>query len=259
MKHDRIPTNGKQSSSKLSVLLSIGIVLVLALFSFVVLRAVSNEEDRQDSLLPVSNVVDIPLMTITATGIPSTAVPSSTSNAVSEHPLYLAGTKEAAWTAVAESDNEASTRVALTHAPRDTPGPPPIYPTETPVMGIVNHCANTNSRAPQCYNFWRGVINGDIVTVRAGAEGYDDTPSQGILMISNATTHTHETYLTPQIAGPIEIVSEDNLQFTLAVVQSVWATATPGATFVFDLTTRQWISPTLIPSVSPLPTYIPSP
>src|SRR5207253_5796020 len=134
------------------------------------------------------------------------------------------------------------TIVALTAEPTRTPGEPPIYPTATPQMGILRGCAQTSDRGPQCYNAWRGVLNGEIIQVNAGREGSDGDESQGLIRVWTWTTHTSDIYLTPQRVGGVEIASVDGLRFTLAVVQSPWTTATPGTTFVFDLATRQWVS-----------------
>jgi hypothetical protein len=62
-------------------------------------------------------------------------------------------------------------------------------------------------------------------------------------MVSNWNTHAFDIYSTPQRAGPVEIVSVDGMRFTLVVISDPWTTATPGATFVFDLSTRQWVNP----------------
>jgi hypothetical protein len=70
-----------------------------------------------------------------------------------------------------------------------------------------------------------------------------------------------QDYPTPTQSGFIRIISETGGLFTLQSVD--------GATFIFDLNTRQWISPPTtpgpspsalvspVPSVSPLPTQLP--
>ena len=244
MEYEQIPPNSRRHFSKLTIVFGICTVVPLVLFVLVACSTSNDPEKSQNPVFPASNVADNPPVTMTLTIVPTTLtpIPTDTAQAIYRPTPDPLG-KERFATAVAESDNQIATSVALTHAPRDTPGPPPIYPTETPVMGISSHCANTNSRAPQCYNFWRGVINGEIVEISAGSEGLDDDPSQGILMVSNWNTHAFDIYRTPQRAGAVEIVSVDGMRFTLVVISDPWTTATPGATFVFDLSTRQWVNP----------------
>jgi hypothetical protein len=232
--------------SRVSKILGISAVLVLGLCGLTACEAPIEPEKSQPTTLPAANVPDNPPITMTITTVPTvpntvTSVPTNTAEPYP--PPLLASTKEAAWTAVAEFDNELSTQVALTHAPTDTPGEPPIYPTVTPEMGMVGGCAMTSSRGPQCYNAWRVVINGEIIEVRAGREGSDGDQSQGLITVNNWHTHAYDIYRTPQRVGEVKIVSVDGMQFTLAVVQSPWTTATPGMTFVFDLATRQWVNP----------------
>jgi hypothetical protein len=186
------------------------------------------------SVSPISSVT--PIQTSTAgSGYALTPQPSS---------------KEAYWTAVAQSDAAIATEVALTHAPRDTPGPPPVYPTPTWAMGIIPDCANASAQGPQCINIWRGVLNGEIVQVEGGQESYDD-PSQGIAIVFTFGHNDLQIYKTPQKVGVVRVAAVDGTRVTFApvdfripqVLLTPWTTATPGTTFVFDLATRQWVSP----------------
>src|SRR5213078_4076001 len=71
-------------------------------------------------------------------------------------------------------------------------------------------------------------------------------------------------YQTPQNIGPVRIVSIDGTRVTLGYYDG-WtrdtpqASPTPSVTFVFDLISRQWVSPSPAPSPSAMPTSGPSP
>jgi hypothetical protein len=176
--------------------------------------------------------------------------------------------KQVAETQIAATYEALQTRAALTAAPTRTPGPPPIYPTPTLRMGWIGGCTPKNSLDSQCLSGWREVINGEVVTVYSGMEGRLGDPMQGLIMVS-VLRRSFEIYNTPVKAGPVRIVAVDGMLITLAtvdlrtpgVVETPWATQTPGTLFVFDLTTRQWVppSPPPSPSTSPWPTRSPAP
>jgi hypothetical protein len=119
--------------------------------------------------------------------------------------------------------------------------------------------------------------------VAGGHEGNFDDPMQGLVMIFHGPRFhtfdpTTEIYRTPQRVGPVRLVSVDGMRFTLVSVPGYPGrpqppqptfTPLPQVTFVFDLATRQWVSPPTtpgpspsalvspVPSVSPLPTQAP--
>jgi len=219
-------------------------ILILGLGLFFAWRSVSSTGTVSSANLPTRlhtpEITRSPALTVAS----STPYSTPTTAAESGYPPTPDPNGKAEFeTAVAQHDIEISTEVALTHEPTRTPGEPPIYPTETPVMGILNGCANASSRGPQCYNAWRGVINREIIQVEAGGEGSDGDESQGLLMVDNWNLRTEDIYRTPRRVGEVEIVAVDGTRFTLAAVSTEWTTATPGTTFVFDLATRQWVNP----------------
>src|SRR5437868_15506196 len=134
-------------------------------------------------------------------------------------------------------------------------------------MGLSDRCAGTSSMGPQCVNVWRGVINGEIVDVEGGNYGWDGDELQGFVLINIWGHSGEDIYNTPQRVGPVRVVAVDGMRVTLApvdfntplVMLTPWSSATPGLTFVFDLATRQWVSPSPGPSPSAMPTSGPSP
>jgi hypothetical protein len=183
--------------------------------------------------------------------ITTQAVPSKTPN-------Y----KEVAEAQLTATNAALRTQIALSPVPSRTPGPPPEYPTPTLAMGWVHGCVPKNTREPQCLNGWRGIVNGETLKVIGGMEGSSGDPTQGLVMVY-IEDRPLEIYNTPQKAGPVRIVDVSGTLVTLAavglstpgVVQTPWATQTLGTVFTFDLSTRQWVSPsgTPIPSTSPSP------
>lgn len=203
----------------------------------------------------------------------TTVIPSSTLTPTDPSPTPTLSRRQYD-TVVAENRAQVATEVA--GSPTWTPGPP--LPTDTPEptptweMGLQG-CTNANTYIPQQYTCWRGIVNGELVGVASGQGGMAGDRTQGLIMIFhgprfNPTLSTTEIYSTPLKLGAVRIVSVDGTLFTLALVDvstpgvlmTPWASATPGVTFVFDLTTRQWVSlpsPSAQPSPSlpPLPTY----
>ena len=179
---------------------------------------------------------------------------------------YTPNGKEQFGTHVAMTEEAMGTSVALTGVPTWTPGRPPAYPTSTPNLGLQEGCSNKNSQEPFFINCWVGIINGEYIDVEVGREGRAGDIQQGVIMVDNISARHTEIYQTPQRAGPMRIVEIDGTQFTLAPIdfyyfetpealQTPWTTATPGAVFIFDIATRQWVySPlTPVPTVTALP------
>lgn len=250
--------------------------VLFVLSSVYILVACSTSQPRETAPLPAANIAENPATTMTTTEQPPTvlSIASAVSTSIytpeptSTYPPPAAGTKEAAMTAVAENRNARRTAIALTHEPTRTPGPPPIEPTETPLMGL-DGCASESAHKMICINAWRGVINGEIVELRAGLKGSDEQldPTWGMISVSGWLDTRPETYNTPQRLGAVRIVAVNGLLFTLSPLDlntpgarlTPWATTTPGITFVFDLATRQWVSPPPSPSITPPLSPIPSP
>lgn len=251
---------------------------VATILALCVLTAYSSSSGVKDAQLATPSILrsyadaqtSVPQTSTSLATTSSTSVPETGTVPPTPFPTYpplAAGTKEAAATLVAQNYNKLGTEVALTHAPTETPGEPPPMPSETPIMGLTNACPGTTGERPICLNEWREVQNGKIVEVQAGWNPVDGRASleQGVVMVYIWGVQPLEVYNTPQQVGPVRIVSVDTggTLFTVAPVNletpvallTPWATQTPGVTFVFDLTTRQWLDPagTPIPT-TPVPT-----
>jgi hypothetical protein len=197
----------------------------------------------QETVTPAvtGTVTDPTETTHTPTVVPTvSAVPTNPTNPP-DTPDSIA-THEAFATEVRGFREELGTSVALTHAPTDTPGEPPAYPTATPILGVLPGCSNTNPYGPQAISCWRGAIDGNLVDVDAGREGLAGDQTQGIIKVHVEGQQGEDIYRTPQRVGAVSIVSVTttltSTLFTLSTVEQ----PTPQV-FVFDLATRQWVSP----------------
>ncbi len=155
-------------------------------------------------------------------------------------------------TQVANYPRHVATYVALTHAPTETPGDPPVVPTPTLELGILGGCSNSNTYVFFCHNVWRGYRNGHLVEVRVGRQGSNDDVTQGEVYIY--TQGSVEIYPVPSKTGMIDIVSVDGDLLTVTAVHS------PNhETYTFNLQTHMWVPTTpVVPSVSPSPLVSPS-
>ncbi len=165
-----------------------------------------------------------------------TSIPTTTS--LPDNHTPIAATREAYENEVAANLEALKTSVALTHAPTEMPGPPSPVVSPTPMLGILPGCSNTNAYEPQVISCWRGVVDGQLVDVGAGREGRSGDMAQGILKIYVQGQEDVDIYNTPNLVGPVRLVSVSDRLFTLSTVDL----ATPQI-FVFDLDTRQWVSP----------------
>lgn len=100
-------------------------------------------------------------------------------------------------------------------------------------------------------NAWFGIVNGNLVTVFAGAPNTDQ--QQGMLKVSLILPNREfqGEFTTVEKHGALEVVSEQNNRLTLV--------STDGTTFYFDLPAMRFVSsPTeVVPTMTPLPTYTP--
>jgi len=155
-------------------------------------------------------------------------------------------------TRVAIRQSQFRTAIALT--PPITKGPAAWGtpgPTSTVELGMLSGCPPpANPRQPEFVSCWRGVINGHYVDVQTGRYTGEGAQSQGILMVNvwrdnDYSTLTRDIYETQERVGTIRIVSVEGTRFTLSPYdhRTPGPTATPGVTFVFDLSTRQWVNP----------------
>ena len=170
----------------------------------------------------------------------------------------VAATNQALETRWAQNRDRIRTEVALT--PTGPPrGPATALPTPTWAMGWIS-CGNGNNREPEFYSCWRGVINGEMISIGVGQQSMNNDRSQGLLMIFHggwliSSISPTEIYSTPIKLGGMRIASLDlnSMLITLTPYdpRTPGPTATPGVTFVFDLATRQWVSPPTTPGPSP--------
>lgn len=194
--------------------------------------------------------------TVETTNVPLSVVPATTVAPTWTAVLFPGdATKQALETALAVRRNEQRTRVALTAKPTRTHGPPPVYPTYTPLMGMLSGEPNFNKdpRNPKILNGWRGVFGDKIYEIKAGSEGKAGDASQGLIVVT-IWYNGKQTYNTPSKVGGVRITQVDGTRFTL--------TSEDGKhTFVFDVATRQWVSPqpSPVPSLSPLATTFVTP
>jgi hypothetical protein len=101
------------------------------------------------------------------------------------------------------------------------------------------------------------MMNGQIVSVGAGRQSNESgDPNQGLIAVFEGplfdfgATAT-QVYTTPVRIGGVRIVSIVGTQFLVSPVDlrtpgalaTPWATSTPGIILIFDLATRQWITP----------------
>jgi hypothetical protein len=140
------------------------------------------------------------------------------------------------------------------------PTPWPTSPPEpTPVLGRqpLEDCA-TGIHGFDPTNCWIVLLNNQYVYVDGGnlynvvSGDLSDTSIGTILVFTRPLTlsgiGSSEFYRTPQQLGPVDITMVNG--FLVTVV-----TANPGTrvSFVFDLATRQWVSPGPTPVPSSLP------
>jgi hypothetical protein len=164
------------------------------------------------------------------------------------------GSKEAFDTRVALREIAIKTAGALT--PTELPGSPTVTwtprPTPTLTFGWIE-CGGGDSRQPQYTTCWQGMFNGQVLLVQAGREGYQGDIGQGVISVwivgQDGRYHDDGAYRTPSRQGAVHIVSIDGARVYLAVDElqppdlGGTPVATPGVIFVFDLATRQWVSP----------------
>lgn len=196
-----------------------------------------------------------------------TTVPSAISNGT----LPGMATRSADETRIAQWRHDLETVVALTPRP-----PEATYvlsgPTPTWALGRV-FCSGGSSLEPMQYSCWRGLVDGELITVAAGQQNFYGDRSQGLFIVFHrgvfdSSASSTEVYSTPLKLGGVQILEIDGTRFTLApydpmatYIPEPQRSPTPGIVFVFDLATRQWVSPppSLGPSPSAIPTSGPSP
>ena len=156
-------------------------------------------------------------------------------------------------TQIANYPRHVATYVALTHAPTETPGDPPVVPTPTLQLGISGGCSSPNAEGFVCHNAWQDYRNGHLVVVEVGRQGRNDDVTQGEVHIY--TQGSTGIYPVPSKTGTIDIVSIEGDILTVTAVES------PNhETFTFNLQTHAWVPTTpVVQSVSPSASATPVP
>lgn len=225
------------------------LVIFLALYS-----KPSEQSASQDGVLQAVTPAQI-----TSTTIVSTHIANVTATSTMPPLPPRNATHAARDTRVAQRPIEWMTAIALispTPLPtRGSPEPTPTFP-----LGMVN-CASGDIREPLILGCWRGMVNGQIISVAGGRESsvYGD-PSQGLILVFHGplfdtSDPTTQIYRTPQRVGEVPLVAMNGMQAILTTTEHQ-----PPVTFVFDISTRQWVPPgTPPPGPSPVPSLAPSP
>jgi|SRR5579859_1919121 len=100
---------------------------------------------------------------------------------------------------------EARMLTATARTPVPTLPPEPLTPAPTPTWALgFDSCTNANSHGPQVRSCWRGMLNGEMMSVGGGQEGWPGDPSQGLLIVNKGPLYVprpENIYPTPQ-TGP---------------------------------------------------------
>jgi hypothetical protein len=100
-------------------------------------------------------------------------------------------------------------------------------------------------------NQWSKQVGQQEIRVYAGAEVADNT--QGLVVVTVSAPgqpRTVQSYQTPIRKGPVRIVDASGDRLILTSEKQL---------FIFDITSRQWVSPLSGPSPSPIQSPLPSP
>ncbi len=206
----------------------------------------------QQAALPAANMT-----TTTPGSFPGTQAPTrqvATRVPLPTDPPSFPGSKWTFDTRVAQREIATKTAWALT--PTEPRGSPTATwtprPTPTVTIGWVE-CGSGDSQRPQYVICWQATLDGQVILVQAGREGHLGDIGQGVVTVSilgqDGRYHDDGTYLTPMRQGAVRIASVDGTRVYLVVAEfqppdsGATPIATPGMVFIFDLATRQWVSP----------------
>ncbi len=226
--------------------------------------------------LSQSQILTLLLTITTLVGCNATTQPLATSNGAStastqtiEVPVSIDANKIAAQATV--DTNVARIKTAAANNPTNAPGPPPTYTPgmpPTPTFGVSECGRPAGQQLYILFNCWHGLVNGQVVWVGAGGEarlfytngkggdsGWIGDLNQGFVAFLH-TDGKKDVYLTPIKVGTMGILSTNGTQLTLAAVNWDAREFVPnGQTIVFDVASRQFISPSGTPIVTtPVPT-----
>jgi hypothetical protein len=141
-----------------------------------------------------------------------------------------------------------------TKDPNKTMGP--ILVTDGPFpMGIFEGQGQEYKRSvAQINNRWQGIVDGEYVTIQAGALAKD--PEQGVLFIwrtyAGREHHRVAMYLTPEKAGSIRTVDVQANRLILNTED--------GQVFYFDMPGERFVASLeeVVPTITPIPTALPT-
>jgi len=153
--------------------------------------------------------------------------------------------------------HEWETRVASGTPFVVTPIPMPSEPVlATPELGITGNCAYGNHQ----FAFggcWAGIVDGEYLFVETGA--FKDDATQGAIRMYTSTMDLlipgpDQVYYTPSRMGRVHPV-----QVVWPIMSLITLDHDPPVTFAFNLSTRQWVTPSPGPSPSPMQSPLSSP
>ena len=146
-------------------------------------------------------------------------------------------------------------KMLITEDPNKTPELPPPITDEPFPTGIFEGQGQEYRRSVYLINNrWQGVVDGEYVTIWAGA--LTKTPDQGILLIwrtyANRDHSRDARYLTPEKAGSIRIAEVQANRLILNTEDGhVFYFDVPGERFVASLEEE-------VPTITPIPTALPT-
>jgi hypothetical protein len=233
-------------------------VLWISLIALALLTGCGRVDSEQDAGAQIAAELETP------TVIPSTLPITTPVGTATLLPREQKATEIARFENEQATVSAHSTSFALgTPYPTSRPFTPrPRRPAITPVPGINTDCADAD-REFSFVNCWNELIGdqyvfADTVTLKAD-------PLRAVLHVYTATLNLDDispiqSYPTSTRVGRVRISSVSWPLMTLTTLQT-----DPPITFVFNLETRQWISPPLTPGpspsalVSPVPSGTPVP
>ncbi len=218
---------------------AVAIALIMATLTASIIEGcgqVNDSSDSQHSLVAPTSLPE---------SVPTRVEPTPTPNSKE---LFVAH-----WQATVAAGR---TAFALSGTPTWTPGGAPIAgPSPTPWLGLQT-CGNANTRDPYYISCWEGFENDHLIGLASGREGLDGDMTQGLVSVFDNTTHLTQHFRTPDKVGGVRITAVDGTLFTVTTVDH-----SPAITYIFDLATQQWVTPTprSVPSVSVSPESTSSP
>jgi hypothetical protein len=197
---------------------------------------------------------DLPGPTVVATATTGPAATATLSGPDSD------ATKLAIFATVDAPQDELSTRIA-----QGTPIPTPIYvplpvftphSVWTPTLGISGECAQGN-HVVSYGGCWTGLVSNQYLFVHTGA--FEADPSAGFVRIFTATLDLVRLGPMHDYISPLRVGRIRPSQVAWPIMTLVTVDSDPQVYLAFDLSTRQWVPATPVPSPTLSQSPIPSP